>query len=246
MKINKYRIYCTTESNYVYTWNDSEPTICPNNIQHSIDDNTITIIDSVENKTVNIIQENKPTGGNFKAESKKIDITQTGLTTYEFSFPYRISVLTITPFSFTENNGDEICLLVTPNTPIGALTANVNVDDTVLYVNNTVSDNVMVGYYIYIIDNNENIEVGFITNIDKLNGTITIDTPISQTFTTGQYIGINIYLLRDFLLYGNQPYELARKTIGSSTVDTDLTVRIIYHNKTNDNKTFRYSYEYLY
>jgi hypothetical protein len=230
----------------VYTWNDSVPTHCPTNTSHEISSTTISIIDSVDNKTVNVIQEAKPTGGNYRVRSGRMNITQTGLTTQELTFPYLISVLTITPYSTTANNDDELSVIVTPNTPIGVLTTNADTPDTVLNVNSTVIDNIMVGYYVYIIKNNTQIEVGECIDIDKVNNTITLDTPINELFTAGDYVGINIYLMRNFELYGDTAYELARKTIGSSSVETNLIVRIVYNNKTNDNKTLRYIYEHLY
>jgi hypothetical protein len=45
--LNKYRISCTTENIYTYTWNDTQPTVCPNNNSHTIDSTATTIIDSV-------------------------------------------------------------------------------------------------------------------------------------------------------------------------------------------------------
>jgi len=41
----KYRIYCITESQYVYSWAEEEPTTCPNNTEHTIDANSITIVE---------------------------------------------------------------------------------------------------------------------------------------------------------------------------------------------------------
>jgi len=45
MANKQYRIWCETEAAEVFTWADSEPTECPNNAGHTIDTNSITIID---------------------------------------------------------------------------------------------------------------------------------------------------------------------------------------------------------
>ena len=54
LTVNRYRLYCNTESAYVYTWNTVLPTVCPNNNAHSIDSTTITVIDSASNSNVNL------------------------------------------------------------------------------------------------------------------------------------------------------------------------------------------------
>jgi hypothetical protein len=54
-EVNYYRYYCQTESNFVYKWDTSIPLKCPNNISHTIDSNTITIIDTVSTNEVSVI-----------------------------------------------------------------------------------------------------------------------------------------------------------------------------------------------
>lgn len=245
--VSKYRIYCNTESIYTYIYKDTTPTACPNNNTHTIDTNTISIIDNVKTNDVNIIQEIVPTNGNYRGESKKMTISQVGKTTEEIVFDQLISVLTITPHATSENHDDSIYLLVTPNTPVGVNTQDSLTSDTVMYVNSTVIENMQKGYYIYIIKNNVEVEVGKCLDFSSENSTITINTPLTEDFTAGSYIGINIYLLYDFILLGGAKYELARKTIGCSSVETNLIVKIIYDNKSVEpNKSFYYHYEYLY
>jgi hypothetical protein len=47
MGLYKYRIRCSTENDYVYTWEEVVPTVCPNNNSHTIDGNLTTIINSI-------------------------------------------------------------------------------------------------------------------------------------------------------------------------------------------------------
>lgn len=46
MNVNKYRLYCITESNYVFAWGESNPTTCPNNPLDAIDAQSVTIVDT--------------------------------------------------------------------------------------------------------------------------------------------------------------------------------------------------------
>lgn len=53
-QVNRYRYYCQTESNYVYKWDTTTPTSCVNNIIHTIDSNSVSIIDTVASKDVTV------------------------------------------------------------------------------------------------------------------------------------------------------------------------------------------------
>jgi hypothetical protein len=50
----QYRLYCNTEAAYVYGYNTSTPTVCPNNNTHTIDNTTITIVQTVSSPTVSV------------------------------------------------------------------------------------------------------------------------------------------------------------------------------------------------
>jgi hypothetical protein len=54
-EVNYYRLYCQTESNYVYKWDTIIPSKCPNNNTHTVDSNTVTIIDTVNTTNVSMI-----------------------------------------------------------------------------------------------------------------------------------------------------------------------------------------------
>lgn len=49
--VYEYRIYCQTEGTYVSTWSTTEPTSCPNNNTHTIDQDQTSIINSVTDST---------------------------------------------------------------------------------------------------------------------------------------------------------------------------------------------------
>lgn len=44
--VYKYRLYCNTETAYVYDWAETEPTTCPNNTAHTIDSTKTTIVET--------------------------------------------------------------------------------------------------------------------------------------------------------------------------------------------------------
>lgn len=51
---NKYRVWCNTEDNWVETWSDSEPVICPNGIEHILDSTNAVIIESIRKDDLRI------------------------------------------------------------------------------------------------------------------------------------------------------------------------------------------------
>lgn len=53
--VNRYRIFCNTENAYVYTWDTSPPTTCPNNNTHTVDISSVTLIDSVSEDTISLV-----------------------------------------------------------------------------------------------------------------------------------------------------------------------------------------------
>ena len=53
--VNKYRIYCNDESNWIETWSENIITVCPNNNSHSVNSNSVQLSDTVSNLTIDSI-----------------------------------------------------------------------------------------------------------------------------------------------------------------------------------------------
>jgi len=246
--VAKYRVYCQTETQYTYVWNDSLPIHCPNNTQHTIDTNTIAIVETINTNSVNIIQESKPTGGNYRSESKKITISANATETFDFTWPYLLSVLTVTLYSNLENKDDVINLFVAPETTIGVLTQSASQGNTVLHVNSTVIGNIKFGYRINLVNPIEqtSVYVGECIAIDKENSTVTIDTALTENFSAGVLLQICVNNIKNFILRGETVYELSRKTTGTSSLPANTTVRLQYENNSNVEKEFYFSVEYYY
>lgn len=71
-EVNYFRYYCNTESNYVYKWDTVNPSQCPNNNTHTIDSNSITIIDTVKTNDVSIIDISKTQSQDIITGSKNV------------------------------------------------------------------------------------------------------------------------------------------------------------------------------
>lgn len=49
-QVDKYRVWCTVDSKWVFVWSDIEPTVCPENITHAIDTSKTSIVDSIKDE----------------------------------------------------------------------------------------------------------------------------------------------------------------------------------------------------
>ncbi len=74
-QINKYRIYCNDENQYVYVWNKVVPSLCPNNTTHIINNETITIVDKICKNNMNIINQNSDIFGRLRISNANILFT---------------------------------------------------------------------------------------------------------------------------------------------------------------------------
>jgi len=54
VQLNRYRVWCETEQIYVYAWSEDTISECPNNIGHTIDTDSISIVQSVGDNMVSI------------------------------------------------------------------------------------------------------------------------------------------------------------------------------------------------
>lgn len=75
--VNQYRIYCTTEQSWVYSWGTDEPTVCANNTNHTVNLNSVQVFDSVsnsdvviKNNTINSFQEQLVSYKNIEIDLK--------------------------------------------------------------------------------------------------------------------------------------------------------------------------------
>lgn len=244
LTIFKFRIYCLTENNYNYTWDSIEPTKCPNNTEHTIDLNSITVLDEVKSNAVSIIQQ-KNTGEFYRAESRKV-IAPVGLSNHDFVFPYDISVLTVGIDTKVENKDDIVNVFISPNTIIGVLTQTTEENDTEITVSQTVIDNIKKGFKVIIFSGGIYYDLGECLDINKIDMKITLSQALPQIFTVGSYICMSINNIKNFILCNDVHYILGQKTIKSTFLPTGTIVRLQYNNVGNETHNLYFSFDYYY
>ena len=87
----KQRIYCITDSKWEYkiTENKTLITTCPIDSNHTINSNSISIIETLSDTTIKIKEEDIATGGRSRQISKKITASANSTQILNFSFTYQ-------------------------------------------------------------------------------------------------------------------------------------------------------------
>lgn len=241
----KYSIRCSSENKLVYCWSEYPPQVCPNNTNHLIDLNSIQIIDSVIQNSVNIIQSTGATGDNYRVESKRLVIPANSEVWEDYTWGFPIAVMTINWFVDTPNVNDIINGYIAPNTTIGAITLKVTIGDTLIHVSPTVSKYIKIGYEVNITNGVTNIFMGEVKMIDSINSTLLLTFPASATINAPAYVQMTIHNIKDIYLTPGTT-NLASKHITSSLLPTGIKARLKYNNKDSVEKTFVFCIEYIY
>ena len=259
--VKKYRIYCTTQSKWEYAWSETPITTCPTDpISHSVNADSVDVVDAVSNSNVTVVEENTPTGGHFGCEVIAFDANGNSTTTVDYSSPINFGALSISfvprggqrpdgiwDASYSQE-GDVFEIIALPDTIIGTISSDVSVSDTVINVNPSVIANIKLGYYVKL-DNLSNFnDCGRVIAIDSINNTITVENPPSNSFLAGSptYIKIGIKMIRNFEIGPPGPYIIGESKIGASHIKAGTVIRIKYTNKTSAKKRVRFNLEDLY
>ncbi len=247
--IHKYRTFCLTENTLVYSWGETPPITCPNNDTHTIDTNSISIVDSVSSKKINISQDNGLTGGNFRAETIKAVIKPNTTEIFDFSWPFDMSVHTVHFVTNAQHIGDKFSCIIAPNTIIGVITNNVNVGDTTFHVSPTVLQYANMGYIISLFDGANKSIVGYVISKDLVNSTITCHDPSTNVFSASSptYVMLEIRNIYEFEIGDPNKYDIGQSLIQSGLIPANTIVRLEYKNNSKtDAKSFIFYFEYFY
>lgn len=247
--IHKYRCYCLTENTVVFLWSDSAPQFCPNNTQHTLDGNSVTVVETVSDKVMEISQDRGLTGGNFRAETVRAICKPNMAQTFDFSWPFNISVHTLHFVTNAQHIHDSISCIISPNTIIGYITANVNQGDTTFNVSPTVLANCEVGYIVSLFDGTCKCNLGYVIQKNFQSGTITCQKASTHNFsmTSPTYVMLEIRNINEFEIGEPNKYDIGQSLIQGGLIPANTIVRLEYHNRSKtDAKLFVAYFEYFY
>jgi hypothetical protein len=245
----KWRIRCVTDDKFEYVWNETEPTVCPTNESHTIDPDVTCVMDIVEPNLIKIKEETTPTGGNFRCETKVLTIAANTADTIDFVYKYPVCVYAIYFVTTSGHEGDIINGTISPNTLIGTITQNVDQNDTVLTVSDSVINNVMIGYDITITDGTNTDSLGKILSIDKTNKQITMENAAIHNFLTSTptTVLLTVKIIENYEIGPPNQYIIGDSKIGGMYIPANIVMQLVYQNKSTDTtKKIIFKVEYTY
>ena len=247
--INRYRIYCETEGQYQYVWNDAPPIACPVNTAHAVDPTTIAIVDTVSENSVNVIQQAGTTGGNYGLCSHSFTIPAGAIESYTFSFKTNVSISSVHFTTNTTQTGDLVSCWTAPHTPIGGITSNVSVGDTVISVAQSVVQELVLGCMMTLTDGTNTCEMSRVIGIDSVNMKVTCETASTFAFSaaTPTTVQMSFPTVTNFEIADPNLISLGENHIGAAFLPANVPIMITYQNKSQTaSKYFVFYMQLLY
>ena len=238
-QVDHYRLYCKTESAYQYTWDDSIPTACPNNNTHTIDTDTISIIDSVNSAAVEVIQQSG-TGGNYACESFCFDIPANSTVTKQYSWPYPVSISTMHFTSDSTQTGDFIYGIISPQTVIGTLTADLPATGTILSVTPSVAQSAITGTLATVTDGTNTADLGNFYGINTSNNTVCVQVAPQTQFSAASPTKVMMSFQNISLEIGQAGlYSFGSQQLKGASMPANTIMQISYTNSGQISKRLR-------
>lgn len=242
-EVNQYRIFCVTENDYVYTWGTSPPTTCPNNSAHTIDTNSITIVQTVSTQVVKAAEDSD---GYFETGHIVMNIPSAApgtVSSHDVVWPMNAILWRTLITPTTDMIGDVVTVIASPETTIGVITSSVSSGNTIFSVNSTVTDNIQRGMSVTIDDGVNKENLGRCTAIDKINGTITVATAVTNSYAAGTPIKIGVYVLNGIYFNNTETIDIGLKGMKGKIIDSGVILRVYYTNNSGTSKTIYWRYE---
>lgn len=245
-KIIHWRIYCETEQDWTYGYLDDTqgtPSTCFTDTEHIVNGNSQQQMNetSLTIPKFRIAEESIETGGSYKMEGFKLTCPANQVSSKTVSWSIPVSVLATHFISQESYEGCIVETIVSPETTIGVLTANIDSGVSVLPASTTVIQYASVGCEIFI---NSDL-IGEVTSVNA--DTITLNANTTTNYTAYSYIKMQYRVLKNYELSAlTSKVDLGVTTIGGSYIPSGTLIKVLFNNTTNSSITFRFGFEYLY
>lgn len=244
--IYKWSLWCIAEQAVKYVWSDTKPQVCPTDHAHEIDPETPSIMDQMSQNIVKIKEESIVTGGNFKCETRKINVPANTSNFMDISFKYPISVYNF-GFNIKDiNEGDMIEVHIAPNTLIGIFITDSLVGSDKVNVSSTVMAHIMLGYHINTMMDDKIIDLGFVIAIDKDKSELTLSQTLSENIFTKMPVFMTIKVIENYEIGPAGSYIIGEGKIGGFSIPANTVIRVIYNNLSDVDKKAVAKFEYSY
>lgn len=185
--------------------------------------------------TVKVLEEEIPTGGHYQIVSVDFDCAANSTTTHIHSFPVDINVTNGYLLALDQQRGDRVTVQVAPGTVIGAITANITLNDTVISVQASVIENTYIGNYLDFFDGTNTSNLVRVLSLDAGNNTVTVEAGIDQAFlaVTPTYVRATRIYAQDVYIPGGGAIGMGENKIGATHVEANRPIHFVYVNNQN-------------
>lgn len=230
--VYQYKIYCNTESTYVTGWGTTAPTTCYNNTGHSVNVNSVQVVDTVQSNEVVINQASvAPANRSFTDAFSVSGATAGATTTQTYTFRTSMSLYSLTIAVPEVTFGDTISLSLNPNTSLGLITADVTAGSTIVYVSSAVVRFLFPGMYVKLSDGtNSDIDIKVLSQ-DTINSKITLISPVANSYlSTNTQIYLTYYAMHNMPVIMSELYRFGNEIFNARNIPAGSVARIDYYN----------------
>lgn len=232
-----WKLFCVTENMFVSGVHKHRLIICPNDSNHTVDINTSSY-ELIQN-TTNITDNNKNLGY-YSIKGITFQATGAASTTYEITYPFDITIISGKILCEPENKGDILNTILAPNKICGIVTQNANINDTVVYVDPNVIDNVVKELEISF---GSRTEIYIIIDVNIMDSSITLSTPLITTLSFMDYVHMNIKIINNFTYPSTGMISIGNFNPFDTYLTRNNIIRFIYTNNSNYTKTVNFYLE---
>ena len=251
---NKWRVVITAtqaEDFVLRTESQGAPVVGPGG--EPIDTAKSRIVEHRTDGEVKIKEMATETGTYYQFAHIKVTAPANQTTVFSKTFDADINIISAMCQCTADMKGDVICWSVDPNTTAGALTSPAAISDTVLSVPQTVIDNAEPLFRVRLAlasdPTNTYEDVGVITDMDEVNSTITVTTPLTQAWAATTTLVQITAIYVDDVEAGPLDWvlQLGTDKIGASYLPKGRTLVCEYKNNHSTDEHELYAYfSYMY
>jgi hypothetical protein len=247
--IFEYRIYCVTDSRWEMYYGPTPPTTCPINSSHTVNPASVQNLRLIGPNTV-VSQDSAPKGAPFQLKTIKMLIPATGVVPVSviknFSFPYDLYIWELSFSNIQINASDELSIGLGGDASIAGTTASVPAGGTIIPVSSTAFGYIVRGSEIGITNGVTSEHPGIVTTVDKVAGTITVNTALVNSYGAGSSILFTSYVVRNYVFSNTQDIILGRKGLQPRFVPAGTPIRIEYVDNTTNPSDYTLCFQLQY
>jgi hypothetical protein len=197
---------------------------------------------------VKIMEEEVKTGGRYRVMCHTFTAAANSTTVSDFSYPLPINVISGWTPPDAAHKGDRFCVMVAPDTVIGAVVAPVADTDTTVTVDATAIQNTYAGAHVSFTDGVNTTDLAMVIGYDATAHTLTFQNPIGFNFSplSPTYVRLTRIYADNLPISGTNKITMGTNKIGTTYIPANIIIRIRYENKQPSAKEVDCYLDYLF